>query len=201
VRAPRLVCDRDGPDRRRPDRRVAALAGSGAGLALVAAWSFAEAVWWPLVPELVLFALLVAAPRAGVRLVPAAVLASMAGGLCTLALGVAGTVPAAPLVTERMRATVTEQTAAEGAYAVRHQPLSGIPFKVYAAEAGRAGVEPLPFLAAAIGHRGMRIASVGTACALLGIALRRWPHRYVHVVGTGTALFAVGLTLVVAAWA
>jgi hypothetical protein len=31
--------------------------------------------------------------------------------------------------------------------------------------------------------------------------LRRWPHRYVQIVGTGGALFALGFTLVVAAWA
>jgi 1-acyl-sn-glycerol-3-phosphate acyltransferase len=182
-------------------RRTGRLAASTAGVALVAVWSFAEAVVWPLLPEVVLFALVLAAPRAGLRLVPTAVLASMAGGLCTLALGMAGAAPAAPLVTERMRAAVAEQTAAEGAQAVRHQPLSGIPFKVYAAEAGRAGVEPLPFLGAAVGHRGVRIASVGAACTLLGVGLRRWPQRYVQVVATGSALFAVGLTLVVAAWA
>jgi 1-acyl-sn-glycerol-3-phosphate acyltransferase len=180
--------------------RVGRVALSGTGFVIVAAWSFAEAIVWPLLPELVLFALVAAAPRAGVRLVPAAVLASMAGGLCTLALGMAGAAPAAPLVTERMRVMVAEQTADEGAQAVRHQPLSGIPFKVYAAEAGRAGVDPLPFLGAAIGHRGVRIASVGAACILLGAALRRWPQRYLQVLGTGTGLFAIGLTLVVAAW-
>jgi 1-acyl-sn-glycerol-3-phosphate acyltransferase len=180
---------------------VARLATSGVGLGIVAAWSFAEAIVWPLVPELVLFALLLAAPRAGVRLIPTAVLASMAGGLCTLALGAAGAAPEAPLVTERMRITVAQQTAVEGADAVRHQPLSGIPFKIYAAEAGRAGVESLPFLGAAISHRGVRIATVGVACSVLGGALSRWPQRYLQVVGSGSALFAVGLTLVVAAWA
>jgi 1-acyl-sn-glycerol-3-phosphate acyltransferase len=194
VPTPQVVCERG------MQRRVAALAVSGAGLTLVAAWSLAEAIVWPLVPELVLFALLLAAPRAGVRLVPAAVLASMAGGLCTLALAGAGVAPGAPLVTERMRAEVVQQTLAEGPQAVRHQPLSGIPFKVYAAEAGRAGVAPLPFLVEAVTHRGVRIASVGTACALLGVALRPWPHHHARVVTTGGALFAVGLTLVVAAW-
>jgi 1-acyl-sn-glycerol-3-phosphate acyltransferase len=186
---------------RSPRVRAARLATSSVGLALTAAWSFGEAIVWPLVPELVLFVLVLAAPRAGVRLIPTAVLASMAGGLCMLALAEGGAAPAAPLVTERMRVGVAQQIAAEGAAAVRHQPLSGIPFKVYAAEAGRAGIEPPAFLGAAISHRGVRIASVGTACALLGVVLRRWPERYLQVVGTGSALFAVGLTLVVAAWA
>jgi 1-acyl-sn-glycerol-3-phosphate acyltransferase len=180
--------------------RFALLAGSSAGLVLVALWSVAEAIVWPLVPEVVLFALVLAAPRAGLRLVPTAVLASMAGGLCTLALGSAGIAPAAPLVTERMRIAVAEQTAAEGAHAVRHQPLSGIPFKVYAAEAGRAGAGPLQFLAAAVGHRGLRIASVGAACTLLGVALRRWPQRYPAVLLGGYALFTIGFAAVVASW-
>jgi 1-acyl-sn-glycerol-3-phosphate acyltransferase len=181
--------------------RAARLATSPTGLALVAAWAAAEAVVWPLLPECVLFALVVAAPRAGLRLVPTAVLASMAGGLCTLALGAAGAAPTAPLVTDRMRVAVAQQTAAEGASAVRHQPLSGIPFKVYAAEAGRAGAAPLPFLAAAITHRGLRIASVGAACALLGAGLRRWPGAYPAVLLSGYALFAAGLALVVLRWA
>jgi 1-acyl-sn-glycerol-3-phosphate acyltransferase len=189
------------PESEEARRRVARVAASTAGLVLVATWSLAEAIVWPLVPELALFVLVLAAPRASIRLVPTAVLASMAGGLCTLALGMAGAAPAAPLVTERMRDAVAEQTAAEGAHAVRHQPLSGIPFKVYAAEAGRAGAEPLAFLGAAIGHRGVRIASVGAACTLLGVALQRWPQRYGQVVAAGSALFAVGLALVVAAWA
>jgi 1-acyl-sn-glycerol-3-phosphate acyltransferase len=180
--------------------RAARLAASAGGVGLVAAWAAAEAIVWPLVPEFVLFALVVAAPWAGIRLVPVAVLASMAGGLCTLALGAAGAAPTAPLVTERMRVAVAQQTAAEGPYAVRRQPLSGIPFKVYAAEAGRAGVEPLPFLTAAISHRGVRIASVGAACALLGMALHRWPHRYPVVLLGGYILFAAGFTLVVTSW-
>ncbi|WP_198961415.1 lysophospholipid acyltransferase family protein [Pseudonocardia sp. MH-G8] len=191
---------RSAPSRRPSRERAARLAASRTGVALVAVWAVAEAVVWPLLPECVLFALVVAAPRAGLRLVPTAVLASMAGGLCTLALGAAGAAPAAPLVTERMRVAAAQQTAAEGAYAARHQPLSGIPFKVYAAEAGRAGVAPLPFLAAAATHRGLRIASVGAACALLGVGLHRWPRAYPAVLLAGYALFTAGLVLVVRGW-
>jgi 1-acyl-sn-glycerol-3-phosphate acyltransferase len=181
-------------------QRVGRLALSGLGLAVVATWAFAEAVLWPLVPELALFVLLLAAPRAAPRLIPTAVLASMAGGLCTLALGAAGAVPAAPLVTDRMRTEVVVQVAAEGADAVRHQPLSGIPFKVYAAQAGRAGADPPAFLLAALEARGLRIAGVGVACAAVGLALRRARHLYPIVVVGGVTLFAGGFALVVASW-
>jgi 1-acyl-sn-glycerol-3-phosphate acyltransferase len=186
----------DSPLRRQAER----LALSRLGVLAVAAWAFADAIVWPLVPEVALFALLLAAPVAALRLVPTAVLASMAGGLCTVALGVLGIAPEAPLVTDRMRAEVTVQVAAEGADAVRHQPLSGIPFKVYAAEAGRAGADPLTFLATAVEARGTRIAIVGAGCAALGLGLRRRRHLYPAVLLGGYALFTAGFTLVVLHW-
>jgi 1-acyl-sn-glycerol-3-phosphate acyltransferase len=181
-------------------RQAERLALSGLGILLVAVWAFAEAMVWPFVPEVALFPLLLAAPAAVFRLVPTAVLASMVGGLCTLTLGVLGPVPAAPLITERMRAEVAVQVAAEGPDAVRHQPLSGIPFKVYAAEAGRAGVDPLTFLTTAVEARGTRIALVGAACAALGLAVQRRRHLYPAVVVTGYAVFAAGFSLVVLSW-
>jgi 1-acyl-sn-glycerol-3-phosphate acyltransferase len=181
-------------------RQAERLALSGLGILLVAVWAFAEAMVWPFVPEVALFPLLLAAPAAMFRLVPTAVLASMVGGLCMLTLGVLGSAPPAPLITERMRAEVAVQVAAEGAAAVRHQPLSGIPFKVYAAEAGRAGVDPLIFLTTAVEARGTRIALVGAASAAVGLALQRRRHLYPAVVVTGYALFAAGFSLVVLGW-
>jgi 1-acyl-sn-glycerol-3-phosphate acyltransferase len=181
-------------------RRAERLALSPQAVLAVTAWAFAEAIMWPLVPEVALFALLIAAPVAALWLVPTAVLASMAGGLCALTLGMLGVAPEPPLVTDRMRAEVTVQVAAEGADAVRHQPLSGIPFKVYAAEAGRAGADPLDFLTAAVQARGTRIAVVGAACAAIGLGLRRRRHLYPAVLLGGYALFAAGFTLVVLQW-
>lgn len=181
-------------------RRAERLALSPQAVLAVTAWAFAEAIVWPLVPEVALFALLVAAPVAALWLVPTAVLASMAGGLCALTLGVLGVAPEPPLVTDRMRAEVTAQVEAEGADAVRHQPLSGIPFKVYAAEAGRAGADPLTFLTTAVEARGTRIALVGAGSAALGLGLRRRRHLYPAVLLGGYALFAAGFTMVVLRW-
>ena len=181
-------------------RRAGRIALSSLGVVAVAAWAFAEAMVWPLVPEVALFPLVLAAPLAALRLVPTAVLASMAGGMCTFALGVLGCMPQAPLMTERMRAEVTVQVAAEGAAAVRLQPLSGIPFKVYAAEAGRAGADPLTFLATATEARGTRIAVVGAGSAALGLLVQRRQHLYPAILLGGYALFTAGFTLVVLHW-
>jgi 1-acyl-sn-glycerol-3-phosphate acyltransferase len=196
----RLATDPAPPVENTWQRRAERLALSPQAVLAVTAWAFAEAIMWPLVPEVALFALLIAAPVAALWLVPTAVLASMAGGLCALTLGVLGVAPQPPLVTDRMRAEVTVQVAAEGAEAVRHQPLSGIPFKVYAAEAGRVGADPMDFLAAAVQARGTRIAVVGAGCAALGLGLRRRRHLYPAVLLGGYALFAAGLTVVVLHW-
>lgn len=189
---------------RRPDsalrRRVAVVAASRAGLALVAAWAVAEAISWPLLPELLLAALVAAAPRRGVRLTLAAAGASIAGGLLCWQLAAAGVTPPEPFTTPAMHAAATRQVAAEGAAAMRHQPLSGTPYKVYAVTAGRAHVDPLAFAAWSLATRGVRIVAVGlavTGLARLGRRLRRFYPPYLLGLGAG---FGLGLVSVVSSW-
>ncbi|MCX5385863.1 1-acyl-sn-glycerol-3-phosphate acyltransferase [Streptomyces sp. NBC_00083] len=182
-------------------RRVAALAGSRAGLVLAFCWAFAEALSWPLMPELLLAALCAAAPSRALRLSLTALAGSLAGSVLALQLALSGAHVPAPLTTDRMRAEVRHEVSAEGAAAVRHQPWDGIPFKVYAAEAGHAGVPAAPWLREAALSRGSRTLTVGVVfagAALLARRWRRWYGAYLALLGTG---FAVGLGLVVGAWA
>ena len=197
----RLVAAPARPPRSRLGAAVARLATSRAGPALVLAWAVAEAVSWPLVPELVVGALVLAAPSAGPRLTAAAVAGSLAGGVLALSLAAAGVHPPAPLTTERMRAAVSEQTAAEGAAAVRHQPLAGIPYKLYAAEAGRLGVPVAAFVEHSTTSRGVRIAVVGLLLTAASTVLRR-PLRRLYPLVLLVALtgFGLGLLRVVQAW-
>ncbi|MER5891068.1 lysophospholipid acyltransferase family protein [Streptomyces sp. NPDC001941] len=187
---------RDSPAR----RRVAAVVASRWGLPLAFAWAFAEALSWPLMPELLLGAVCVAVPRRAVPLSLAALGGSLAGGLLALQLAASGAHPPAPLTTERMRVEVRAQLAAEGARAVRHQPWNGVPFKVYAAEAGRAGTGSADWLAASAKARGARTLTVGAGFGALGLLLRRWRRhygRYLALLGAG---FTTGLWLIVAGW-
>ncbi|MCO8307021.1 lysophospholipid acyltransferase family protein [Streptomyces sp. RKCA744] len=182
-------------------RRIARLALSWRGLGLVAAWSFTEALSWPLLPELALAVLCVAAPRAGLRLTVSAAVASVAGGLVALALysGTSVELPQ-PLTTSRMHTTAQKEIRLEGARAVRHQPASGIPYKVYAAEAGRAGVPAGAWALRSTAARGQRIVGVGLVLTLIGVLSQRWRRffpQYLIFVGVAfTALFA----LVISAW-
>lgn len=181
-------------------RQISAFAHSRRGLAVVVAWAAAEAVSWPLLPELLLAVLVVAAPRRGIRLTAVAAGASVVGGLLALQLATAAVTAPQPLTTRAMHATAATQLADDGAAAMRHQPLSGIPYKVYAAEAGRAGVDPAAFAAWSAGTRGTRILLVGSALTTLGAVLRRMARFYPAYLGTLVLGFCIGLAGVVSAW-
>jgi hypothetical protein len=89
---------------------------------------------------------------------------------------------------------------------VRHQPASGIPFKVFAYQADRASVDPVPFAAVAGLARGARLFGVAAAFAGVGALIERAAPPRLHdrlLAGAGLATvagFAIGLTKVVRHW-
>ncbi|MFE0177142.1 lysophospholipid acyltransferase family protein [Streptomyces sp. NPDC059002] len=181
-------------------RRTAAVVGSRWGLALAFVWACAEALSWPLMPELFLAVACVAVPRRALKLSLAALAGSLAGGLLALQLAASGVQLPQPLTTDRMRAEARNELSVESAAAIRHQPWNGIPFKVYAREAGRADVAPSDWLARSALSRGSRTLTVGLAFGALGFLahrLRRFYGRYLALLCGG---FAVGLSLIVAGW-
>ncbi|MFI6641050.1 lysophospholipid acyltransferase family protein [Streptomyces sp. NPDC050504] len=182
-------------------RRVAAVATARLGVPLAFLWACAEALSWPLMPELLLAVVCVAAPRAAPKLSVAALAGSLVGGLFALQLASAGVRLPAPLTTDRMRAEVRHELAVESAAAVRHQPWNGIPFKVYGSEAGRAGIGTGEWLAEAAKARGARTLSVGLGFAAFGLLMRRHRRRYPLYLALLGGGFTIGLSLIVAGWA
>ncbi|WP_327370029.1 lysophospholipid acyltransferase family protein [Streptomyces sp. NBC_01217] len=181
-------------------RRVASVVTSRWGIPLASLWALAEALSWPLMPELLLGAVCVAVPRAAPKMSLAALAGSLAGGLLALQLASAGVQLPAPMTTDRMRAEVRGELVLEGASAVRHQPWNGIPFKVYGAEAGRAEVPALDWLTASAAARGSRTLTVGLGFAAFGLLMRRHRRhygRYLVLLGGG---FTAGLSLIVHGW-
>jgi 1-acyl-sn-glycerol-3-phosphate acyltransferase len=187
-----------------PDSRirtaVARLAHSRAGLVLVAVWAVAEALCWPLVPEFALAVLAVAAPRRAPKLALTAAISSIAGGAIMYLLAAHGITPPAPLTTPRMHTTVTGQFASEGAAAVAHQPLSGIPYKVYGAAAGHTHIGLIPFLAASIPARGARILAAGLVLGAFGAIAHRLRRLYPYYLATFAVIFASALAGIVTYW-
>lgn len=175
-------------------------------LAGVLAWGAAEALWWPLMPDLGVALLTLDAPRRWWRLAAAATAGSVAGGAVAYRLGADGRVPPLPLVTPPMVDATRRWLAEEDAAGVRRQPASGVPFKVFAYQAAAAGVDPLPFLGVAGLVRGARMLAVAGAFAGCGLLIRRrCPERLQPTAMGGAALltvvgFGVGLSRVVAAW-
>jgi len=179
--------------------RVAMLFSGGAGVVIVGAWSFTEAISWPLLPEVILFVALLAAPARWGLLVLVAILGSVCGGMVAWTLGLSGVVAPQPLVTEPMRELVVQQVDDAGAAAMREQPLSGVPYKVYAAHAGQAGVDPVVFATESLAARGVRIGMLGVLFAGVGAAVSRRPRLYPWLVTASAVVFAVGLAQVVTA--
>lgn len=181
-------------------RRAAAVAAGRWGLLIAFLWAFAEALSWPLMPELLLGAACFAAPAAALRLSASALAGSLAGSLLALELAGTGFALPAPLTTDRMRAEVRHAVSVRGADAVAQQPWNGVPFKVYAAEAGRADVPAGDWLAASAAARGSRTLTVGLAFAALGVLLRRYRRFYPAYLALLVGGFAIGLSLIVSGW-
>ena len=185
----------------RPDsalrQRVASFSRTRACLALVFVWAFSEAIAWPIVPEVLLVVLVLAAPLQWWRWVATALVAGVLGGVVMLSLAGAGVRPPQPLVTDDMRATASAEVAASGATAVYGQPLSGVPYKVYATAAGEQNLNAVEFAAHSAVARGTRFFLIAGLAAFVAVASRRWRRFYPAVVFILLLGFTVGLTNVV----
>lgn len=184
--------------------RVRALASSRRGLWLAFAWGAAEALAWPIVPDLAVATLVLAAPRRMPHIAAAAIAGSLTGGTAAYvigALGGAGVLDHVPLVTPRMQASAMQRISEHGAAGILSQPFSGIPFKVFAYQAPAAGIQAPDFAWFSLLARGGRLLQVAAVFALAGVVLRRWlPRVYPALVAAYTIVFFAGLARVVANW-
>lgn len=173
-----------------------------AATALVGAWGVAEALWLPVMPDVAVAVVALWAPRRWRRLAVAAVAGSLVGGAVAHRIGASGRRPPLLLVTPGMVTAVDRWLADEGARGVLHQPLSGVPFKVFAYRAAPAGVSSGGLLASASLGRGPRLFAVGWAFSRVGrvIARRRAPAAQVAATGTTVIGFGFGLRAVVRRW-
>ncbi|MCA1674021.1 MAG: 1-acyl-sn-glycerol-3-phosphate acyltransferase [Actinomycetota bacterium] len=195
--------------RREPRRtwfeRAQALAQGRAGMVVALLWGVAEGIAWPVVPDFVVAPLALAAPRRFLLLAGAAVAGSVVGGSVAHALGSAGAGDAllahVPLVTERMTAQAGRWLDLEGPHALLRQPLSGIPYKVFAYQAPDHGVGAVSFALFSALARGGRLVAVSAGFAGVGLCFARWRATFF---GVGLILYALiffsALAGVVRAW-
>ena len=181
--------------------RVVDLYDQGPAVAPSFAWGVAEAVSWPVLAEMYLVLWVACHPK---RIMPATlalVVGSVVGVVLHASLVRHGVEPALPLTTPRMAATSAVQLVREGPLAIWHQPLNGIPVKVYAAQAGAGGTNLAELALWTALARGARILTVALVLRTLARRLLPTLRRLYGPYLLGAALVcAVVLHSVIARW-
>ncbi len=177
--------------------RVAAFAGSRAGLVAVALWAFAEATVFPVIPDVLLGLLVLAAPRRLPRLFAVLLVAALAGS----AVLYAATLVAPDAVTAMLLslpAIDPAVIAAARSQVARGDPASmalfgfGIPLKVDTAAWAMGPGTPAAFAVGVIVNRVTRILPLAVLLAVAGTVAGGWARRHERLV---VALYAAGFVL------
>ncbi len=169
---------------------IARFAASRGAVVLVAAWAFGEAIVLPVVPDVALDLLALAAPRSGLRLFAVATLASLAGSLALFAFASAtpeaarAIVLAVPGIPERML-DAASQTVAAGAPSSIAQLGPGTPLKVFTVAWAAGPGSIVPFLVGAILNRITRMGPTLVAAAAVGALAPGWLRRHERLVIAG----------------
>lgn len=187
--------------------RLRGLAQSPMGPRLCFAWGFFEAFLFPIIPDFALAPLAFVAPRRAPILIAATVAGSVTGGgvAYLLSMGAAGSVlfEHAWLVTDRMRDGAGGWLRAEGSLGLAHQPLSGVPYKVFGLQAS-AHTDFVPFLLVSAIARGVRMVAVALIASLAGRFLGRFERTLEAAMPTLMTLyvlaFTIGLLIVLIGW-
>jgi hypothetical protein len=181
--------------------RLAALARSPRGIALVAAWACAEAVLWPIVPDVVLLPLVAAAPRATPRLLAALFAGALVGSAILVGFVVAdeprvrSALDALPGIEASTLPAVEAEIAAQGVGAFA-QLGPGVPLKVYTTAWIADGGSPVVLAGAVVVNRITRIGPGILVAAAVGWFLPGLLRRFERVAAAAYVLGWIGLYVV-----
>jgi len=163
----------------------------------------------PIVPDLALGLLALGTRRRLPRLLLAALLGMALGGICTLLTAelapsmATGVLLHLPFIHPRGVAEADAYLRSHGmARGFLHQPWSGIPFKVWAVDAGTRRLDPWSVVPWFVAGRTLRIAavtSVAAGCAALLGRARLLRAGFPVIAILALALFAVGFVQIVVA--
>jgi membrane protein YqaA with SNARE-associated domain len=181
--------------------RLAALARSPRGLVLVAVWAWAEAVMFPVVPDVVLLPLIAAAPRATPRLVLALFAGALVGSAILAAWVLADPGRVASLLASLPGMDATTLPAVETEVASRGVAAfaafgPGVPLKVYSTAWMVDGGSPVVLAVAVLVNRITRIGPGLLIAAAIGWFAPAALRRYERLATVAYALGWIGLYLV-----
>lgn len=151
------------------------------GLTLMFLWAVAEAIFWPIVPDAMLFPMALGGQRRYWKILGAAVLGSALGGVAMYLFAylvpgaVASILPRLPVVQDFMIQRARTALDQQGVMAFWTQPWSGVSYKVYALEGGARRFDPVTVLSLSILARSLRMFVTSAAAAL---AVWRFPKFF-----------------------
>ena len=168
------------------------------------ALSFAEAVIFPVPPEVMLAPMTLAQPRRGMWFASISLFWSMLGALLGYAIGYFAIDVAMPLI-ERLGyvdefESVKQSASENGFWFLLIGGFTPIPFKLLTLASGAVQMPLLPFLAGAIIGRGKRVYLVAGLIMLGGERAERALHRYVEPVGWIALALLVALIVALQYW-
>lgn len=173
--------------------------------ALLTILSFAEAVFFPVMPEVMLAPMALAQPRRAFRFATLSLAGSMVGAVVGYLLGHYAFELVKPLFAslgwlERIDVQVeylrgiAEQSPWKAFWILVLAGFTPIPLKIFTWASGIVGVPMLPFLAAMLVGRGKRVYLVALAIRLGGERAEATLHRWIEPLGwIATALLAAGV--------
>lgn len=179
-------------------------AGSRAAVILIFIWATGEATVFPILADFLLAALLIVVPTRRWILLGSCIAGMAVGGIATVLVARAApgfaldVLRDLPLVTESHIRRADRLLAEHGVAGFVVQPVSGIPFKVWAVIAGQQALAPWLVIPAFIVARSARMALIAVGAGLLGRRLARPLRDWFALVAAGyVVLFAAVFAVVV----
>ncbi|MBP6597497.1 MAG: DedA family protein [Arenimonas sp.] len=158
--------------------------------------SFAEAIFFPIPPEVMLAPMSLAQPKRALWFATLSLAGSMVGMFIGYALGYYAVELAMPLV-ERLGygdefTDIKRQAADNGFWLLLIAGFTPIPFKIFTIASGAVGMPLLPFFFGALIGRGKRVYLVAGAIRLGGARAEAALHRHIEPVGWVALVLLVG---------
>jgi membrane protein YqaA with SNARE-associated domain len=159
--------------------------------------SFVEAIFFPVMPELMLAPMCLAQPRRGFRFAAVSLLGSLLGMFIGYALGYYAIEMMMPLIAQFGYAdqfdSIKQQAAENGFWLLLIAGFTPIPFKIFTLASGAVGMPLAPFFLGALIGRGKRVFLVAGAIRLGGEKAEAALRRHIEPVGWGALVLLAGM--------
>lgn len=159
--------------------------------------SFAEAIFFPVMPELMLAPMCLAQPKRGFWFATLSLAGSLVGMFVGYAIGYYAIEMAMPFIAKMGYAdqfeSIKQQAAANGFWLLLIAGFTPIPFKIFTLASGAVGMPLAPFFFGALIGRGKRVYLVAGAIRLGGEKAEAALRRHIEPVGWVALVLFIGL--------